>query len=125
EVPLRMRETATRADVKITDASGKVVYEGSILPVDDKGQALSLKPGDHTFRLSPVPTTMPTGVYNVAFKATGAGDKPVTILPMATGVVTGAVVAGDPAVRIGNRLFDLADILEVRTASQADSVGVQ
>jgi hypothetical protein len=35
---------------------------------------------------------------------------------MVTGVVTGAVVAGTPAIRIGNRLFALEDILEVRMA---------
>jgi len=125
ELPLRTKDTALKADVKITDAAGKVVYEGSVLPVDDKGQALAMKPGDHTFRLDPIANEIPAGVYKVEFKATGAGDKPVTILPMVTGVVSGAVVAGDPAVRIGSRLFSLSDILEIRVASQTQSNTVQ
>lgn len=123
ELPLRIRETALKADVKITDAAGTVVYKGSVLPVDDKGQALQMKPGDHKFRLDPVVHKIPAGVYKVEFEATGAGEKPVTILPMVTGVVSGAVVAGDPAVRIGNRLFSLSDILEIRVASQAQATG--
>ncbi|MBK7947308.1 MAG: hypothetical protein IPK00_00785 [Deltaproteobacteria bacterium] len=121
ELPLRIRDTALKADVKITDAAGTVVYKGSVLPVDDKGQALPMKPGDHTFRLDPITNKMPAGVYKVEFEATGAGEKPVTILPMVTGLVSGAVVAGDPAVRIGNRLFSLSDILEIRVASQAQA----
>ncbi|MFO0687196.1 MAG: flagellar hook capping FlgD N-terminal domain-containing protein [Myxococcota bacterium] len=125
ELPLRMKDTAVKADVRITDGAGREVYKGSIMPVDENGQQLPLKPGDHTFRLDPIPATMPTGVYNVQFTAKNAAGQDVTILPMATGLVTGAVVTGDPAVRIGNRLFGLSDILEVRMASQTQSAGVQ
>lgn len=123
EIPLRMRETAVEAKVRITDGAGREVYKASILPVDDKGQALPLKAGDHAFSFDPKAHGLPEGVYNIEFTATGADKKAVTILPMVTGVVSGAVVAGQPAVRIGNRLFSLTDILEVRVAPETKTSG--
>ncbi|MEZ4330228.1 MAG: flagellar hook capping FlgD N-terminal domain-containing protein [Myxococcota bacterium] len=119
ELPLRTRETAVRAEVKITDATGQVRYQSSILPVDDKGAAHALTPGDHSFRFDPAAHGLPEGVYTIEFTAEKANGDPVTVLPMVTGVVSGAVLAGDPAIRIGSRFFSLDDILEVRLAPAA------
>lgn len=115
-LPLRTRDTAVSATIKLVDSKGVVRYERSLLPKDERGNPIALRPGDHTFELDPRAHNLPEGTYRVELSATGTDKKPVTILPMVTGVVTGAVVAGTPAIRIGGRLFGLEDILEVRLA---------
>lgn len=119
ELPLRLKDTAVTADVKITDASGKVRYQGSILKRDESDRPIALRPGDSKFAFDPAAHGLEKGVYKIEFKATGTDDEPVTILPMVTGLVTGAVVAGDPAIRIGSRLFAVDDVLEIRMAQTA------
>ncbi len=116
ELPLRNADTAVEAGVRIFDSNGNVRYEGSILETDANGRPIAMRPGDHTFELDPAAHNLPVGTYRIEFTAKGTDGEPVTILPMVTGVVTGAVVAGEPAVRIGSRLFSVEDILEVRLA---------
>ncbi|MEZ4278043.1 MAG: flagellar hook capping FlgD N-terminal domain-containing protein [Myxococcota bacterium] len=116
ELPLRNAETAVTANVRIFDSEGRIRYEGSLLQADANGRPIALRPGDHSFDFDPRAHNLPEGVYRVEFSATGTDGEPVTILPMVTGVVTGAVVAGQPAIRMGNRLFSIEDILEVRLA---------
>lgn len=116
ELPLRSAETAVKANVRIYDANGNVRYQASILPTGPDGRPAALRPGDHTFAFDPAAHDLPEGTYRIEFTAEGTDGEPMTILPMVTGIVTGAVVAGEPAVRIGNRLFSVQDILEVRLA---------
>jgi len=125
-LPLRNAATAVEASVKITDSNGNVRYQGSILERDSNNRPIALRPGDHTFEFDPAAHNLPEGVYNVEFTARGTDQKPVTILPMVTGLVTGAVLAGQQAIRIGSRLFPIEDILEVRMApgsNGGDSTG--
>jgi len=116
ELPLRNAATATEVNVRITDSNGTVVHQGSILERDANGLPIAMRPGDHTFDFDPRDHNLPEGVYEIEFTAVGTDQKPVTILPMVTGVVTGAVLAGQQAIRIGSRLFPIEDILEVRMA---------
>lgn len=116
ELPLRNADTAVKANVNIYDANGRIVHTASILRNDANGRPIALRPGDHSFEFDPRDHGLPSGNYRIEFTAEGTDGEPVTILPMVTGVVTGAVVAGTPAIRIGNRLFALEDILEVRMA---------
>lgn len=120
ELPLRNADTAVEAGVRIYDSNGTVRYSASILETDANGRPIALRPGDHTFAFDPAEHNLPAGTYRIEFTAKGTDGEAVTILPMVTGVVTGAVVAGEPAVRIGNRLFSVEDILEVRLAPGAD-----
>lgn len=120
EMPLRNADTAVKASVRVLDSEGTVRYTGSVLPVVNDRE-VAMRPGDHTFEFDPKAHNLPEGVYHVEFVAQGTDAKPVTILPMVTGVVTGAVLAGEPAVRIGARLFKLSDILEVRQAPGTDA----
>ncbi len=125
-LPLRTAKTAVEASVRIYDAQGGLRYQGSILPVDSNGRPVAMRVGDHSFDFDPAAHNLPEGNYRVEFSAKGTDGAAVTILPMVTGIVTGAVVAGEPAVRIGSRLFKIEDILEVRMApgggaSQDDS----
>ena len=115
-LPLRNADTAVTANVRIYDSEGRIRYEGSLLQADANGRPIALRPGDHSFDFDPRAHNLPEGVYRIELSATGTNGEPVTILPMVTGVVTGAVVAGQPAIRIGNRLFSIEDILEVRPA---------
>lgn len=114
-LPLRTAQTAVEASVRIYDAEGGLRYQSSILPVVD-GREVALRAGDHSFDFDPAAHNLPEGNYRVEFSAKGTDGAAVTILPMVTGLVTGAVVAGEPAIRIGSRLFKIEDILEVRMA---------
>ena len=38
---------------------------------------------------------------------------------MVTGRVTGAILAGEPSIRMGNRIFSVADVLEVNEPQDA------
>lgn len=122
-MPLRNAATADDVNVRITDSSGTVRYQGSILERDANGRPIPMRPGDHTFDFDPRAHNLPQGVYRVEFTGTGTDQKPVTILPMVTGVVTGAVLAGQQAIRIGSRLFPIEDILEVRMAPATNGSG--
>lgn len=115
-LPLRNADTAVTANVRIYDSEGRIRYQGSLLQTDANGRPIALRPGDHSFDFDPRAHNLPEGVYRIELSATGTSGEPVTILPMVTGVVTGAVVAGQPAIRIGNRLFSIEDVLEVRLA---------
>lgn len=126
ELPLRLRDTAVTAEYKITDGKGKTVRTGSALPLDaSSGKPVPMTPGDHTFSFDPAKYGLAEGVYNIEFTATDADKKPVTILPMVTGVVTGAVVAGKPAIRIGSRLFSVSDVLEVGMAPSTSAAAAK
>jgi flagellar basal-body rod modification protein FlgD len=115
-LPLRTRDTAVEANVRVYDANGTLRHRASILPRDEQGREIALRPGDHSFAFDPAAHGLPEGTYRIEFTARGTDDEPVTVLPMVTGVVTGAILAGEPAIRMGNRIFSLEDILEVRLA---------
>ena len=113
-MPIRTVEDATEASVKIYDADGVLRFEKSILPVDANGRPIAMRPGDHEFTFDPAAQDLPPGVYAIEFAAKGATGQDVTILPMVEGLVTGAILTGNPAIRIGPRVFSVDDILEVR-----------
>jgi len=119
-LPMRTIDTAVEATVRIIDREGNVRFTGSVLPHDELGRETAMRPGDHSFTFDPSAHNLPEGVYSVEITAKDADGKAVTVLPMATGVVTGAVLAGTPAIRIGARLFALSEILEVRMAPAAE-----
>ncbi len=113
-LPLRTIDTALSAEVTIYDADGNVRHSASILPRDAEGRQIALRPGDHDYAFDPAQYNLPEGIYAVEFTATGTDGEPVTVLPMITGQVTGAILAGEPSIRMGSRVFPVADILEVR-----------
>ena len=117
DLPLRTIDPATSARVEIYDENGTLRHSASILPTDESGREVALRPGDHDFRFDPAQHNLPEGVYAIEFTATGADGEPVTVLPMVTGRVTGAILAGEPSIRMGSRVFAVADILEVRLAA--------
>ena len=118
-MPIRTIEDATQASVRIYDADGVLRHEASILPLDANGNPVALRPGDHEFLFDPAQHNLPPGVYAIEFAATGVGDQDVTILPLVEGLVTGAILAGEPAIRMGSRIFSVEDILEVRLPGQS------
>ncbi len=115
-LPLRTIDDAVTATVRIYDDEGNLRHEQSILPLDGNGQPVALRPGDHEFVFDPAEQNLPPGVYAVEFDATGVSGQDVTVLPMVQGLVTGAILTGEPSVRIGSRVFSVQDILEVRLA---------
>lgn len=119
EVDLRSIDAALEANVRIVDANGETVLEESILPRNADGESTYLPAGDHVYRLDPRERGLPAGVYGIEFEAIGQGGEAVTLLPMINGRVTGAVVAGEPSIRIGGRLFPVTDVLEIRLAESA------
>ena len=123
ELPLRNADTAIEVTARVYDSEGKLLFQKDARPLDEYGRRVAMKPGDHAFELDPKAQGLSEGVYRVEFVAKGADGKAVTIVPMVTGIVTGAVLAGEPAVRIGARLFKLEDILEVRMAPGTGSDG--
>ena len=102
------------ARVAIYDEDGRLRHTRSILPTDADGNEIALRSGDHTFRFDPAEHNLPEGVYAIEFEATGTDGNAITILPMVEGTVTGAILAGTPSVRIGERIFPVTDILEVK-----------
>jgi len=118
-LPLRMIEDAVEATVRIYDTEGVLRHEASILPLDANGRPISLRPGDHDYLFDPSDRNLPPGVYAIEFTATGAAGQDVTILPMVEGLVTGAILTGEPSIRLGSRIFSVEDILEVRLSTQA------
>jgi len=113
-MPIRTIDDATEATVRIYDADGVLRHEESILQVDENGRPIPLRPGDHEYVFDPASRNLPPGVYAIEFTATGTADQAVTILPMVEGLVTGAILTGEPAIRMGSRIFSVDDILEVR-----------
>jgi len=109
----RSIDPATRADVTITDADGRVVHTESILPQLADGSTGYVRAGDHVFDFNPAEHNLPPGVYGIEFNASNAAGEPVTLLPMIQGTVTGAILAGEPSIRMGNRIFSVNDVLEV------------
>lgn len=120
-LPIRTIDDATSATVRIRDAEGVIRHEESILQVDADGQPIAMRPGDHEYVFDPAAHNLPPGVYSIEFAATGAADQAVTILPLVEGLVTGAILTGDPAIRIGSRIFSVEDILEVRLPESSGS----
>lgn len=122
-MPLRTIDEATRAEVVVRDANGVIRHRASILPTSEDGLPTSLRPGDHEFVFDPAARNLAPGVYSIEFVAADASGDPVTVLPMVEGLVTGAIVAGDPSIRLGNRVFSVDDVLEVRIAGTAGGAG--
>jgi flagellar basal-body rod modification protein FlgD len=114
ELDFRSIESASEAEVVVTDATGNVVHRESVLPTDETGTTRPLPPGDHVYRLDPARYNLGSGVYGVELRAKDAAGEPVTLLPMARGQVSGAILAGEPSIRIGSRVFSVDDVLEVR-----------
>ena len=126
----RSIDPAIEAEVVIRDADGNVRHVESLLPLDAAGKPTDyLRPGDHVYRLDPREHTLPEGVYSIEFIAKGQQGTDVTLLPMISGRVTGAILAGEPSIRMGNRIFSVEDVLEVRlsdaerASGSADRVG--
>ncbi len=113
-MPIRTIEDATAATVRIYDSDGILRLEESVLPVDAEGRPIPMRPGDSEYVLDPASRNLAPGIYAIEFTATGAAGQDVTILPMVEGLVTGAILTGEPAIRIGSRIFSVEDILEVR-----------
>lgn len=113
-MPFRSIDPALEATVAIYNAENREVYRGSVLPFNSENQPTYLPAGNHEFRFDPSEHNLPPGAYGIEFTAVGQGERPVTLLPTVEGLVTGAILAGDPAIRIGNRIFSVSDVLEVR-----------
>ena len=112
----RTIEAAFEGTVTLRDEAGKVVATSSFSALDPTTGQQPLRAGDHTFRLDPVQENMPPGVYAIDFAAKNANGEDVTILPMMTGTVTGAILTGEPSIRMGSKIFLVDDILEVKVA---------
>jgi flagellar basal-body rod modification protein FlgD len=123
-MPFRTTATATSLGVRIFDANGREVHAESLLASDAAGRPIPLSAGDHRFDFDPAAKGLPPGVYAIEFGGSGAGGESVSVLPMVTGRVSGAILVGEPSVRIGSRIFPVADVLEVRLpGEQVSAVG--
>lgn len=117
EVPFRTVDTAFAGEVRLLDSNGEVVAERPLLPTDsDTGQEIPLRPGDHVFQFDPAAANLGEGVYAIEFVGTDSDEVPVAILPMLEGLVTGAILTGEPSIRMGSKIFAIEDILEVKLA---------
>lgn len=120
ELDFRTADEATQATVVLRDANGTVVLERNLVEPHAEGERPnSLRPGDHVLEIDPAEANLPPGVYAVEFTAQDQLEENVTVLPMVRGLVTGAILAGDPAIRMGNRIFSLDEVLEVSLAGNA------
>lgn len=115
-LPIRTAEAAAEASVSVYDQSGRLVHQASILPLDGNGRPVSLRPGDHTWAFDPAAHNLRPGIYAVEFSAADRAGEALTVLPMETGVVTGAILAGEPSIRLGGKIVPITEILEVRLA---------
>ena len=113
-MPFRTNATAASLDVRISDASGREVHAESLTASDADGRPSPIPAGDHRFAFDPEANGLPPGVYAIEFTGRDAAGESVSVLPMVTGRVSGAILAGEPSVRIGSRTFPVADVLEVR-----------
>lgn len=123
-MPFRTTATATSLGVRIFDAEGREVHAESLVATDAAGRPIPLPAGDHRFAVDPEANGLPPGVYAIEFAGLDAAGESVSVLPMVTGRVTSAILAGEPSVRIGSRVFPVADVLEVRLPeTQAPAAG--
>ena len=122
-MPIRTAETAASASVRIYDENGTLRYQSSILPTDEAGRSIALRPGDHEFVFEPRQHNLPEGTYAIEFSAQGVSGEDVTVLPTVSGIVTGAIISSDPRIRVGNRIFSVSEVLEVRLPSGATTPG--
>lgn len=120
----RTVEEATTAGVVIRDASGTVRHREPLFVEGEDGLASSLRPGDHVYSLDPAAHNLPPGVYSIEFTGTNVAGEDVTLLPMVRGQVTGAILAGEPSIRMGDRIFSVEDVLEVSLPGSAQSASV-
>lgn len=105
---------ATDAQITIRDAEGRVVHQESLVPPGDGGLPGSLRPGDHVYTVDPRDLGLPNGNYAVELTGQDAAGEAVTLLPMVSGLVTGAILAGEPSIRLADgRIFRVEDVLEV------------
>ncbi len=111
----RTLETAAAGKVTVYDATGKEMFTDSFLTGSEEEGYAALPPGDHSYVFDPTAKNLPPGVYAIEFEAEDRAKKSFTVLPMVEGTVTGAILAGEPSVRIGNQIYAVADILEVRS----------
>jgi len=121
-MPFRTNTAATSLDVRIFDANGREVHAESLIARDAAGRPIPLSAGDHRFDFDPEANGLPPGVYAIEFAGRDAEGESVSVLPMVTGRVSGAILAGEPSIRIGSRVFPIADVLEVRLPEEPLSV---
>ena len=111
----RTIDAAFDGTVKLIDRNGDVVASRSLVPLDPStNQPQPLRAGDHTFTLDPASAGLLPGLYAIEFTATNAAGEPMTVLPMQQGTVTGAILTGQPSIRMGSKIFSVEDILEVK-----------
>jgi hypothetical protein len=110
----RTLETAAAGTVRVFDAKGEEVFSDSFLPGSEAEGYRPLPPGDHRYVFDPVEKGLEPGIYAIEFEASDRAKQSFTVLPMVEGTVTGAILAGEPSIRIGNQIYAIADILEVR-----------
>lgn len=115
EMNFRTIATAQSAEVIVRDAAGNQVHRQPLTPVNaETGGRNPLPPGDHVFELDARAENLGPGIYSVEFSGTGSNSETVQILPMVEGRVSGAVLVGTPGIRIGETVFPVADVLEVK-----------
>ena len=119
----RTIDEAMQAGVVIRDANGTIRHSEPLVVEDANGLPTSLRPGDHVYTLDPAAHNLPPGVYSIEFTGTNAAGEPLTLLPMVRGQVTGAILAGEPSIRMGDRIFSVEDVLEVSLPGHATGVG--
>lgn len=109
----RSIDEAATASVVIRDMEGRVVHQESLLTPSEDGLPVSLRSGDHVYQFDPAAYNVAPGAYSIEFLASDFAGEAVTLLPMVRGRVTGAILAGEPAIRMGERVFPVEDVLEV------------
>lgn len=119
----RSIEEATEATVILRNENGTEVYREALIVQEEGELQTSLRPGDHTYVFDPAARNFPPGVYAIEFQARNAAGDPVTLLPTITGQVTGAILAGEPSIRMGNRIFSVDDVLEVGLPGTTGNAG--
>lgn len=113
----RTIDDAFDGTVYLYDETGKEVASQSFVSTDPAtGQPVPLRAGDHVFNFDPTQDNLPAGIYAIQFTAKDAAGDPMTVLPMVTGTVTGAILTGQPSIRMGSKIFSIEDILEVKLA---------
>jgi flagellar basal-body rod modification protein FlgD len=123
-VPLQFRTTsaASAIAIEIYDENGDRVFSDSLLPVDASGERVQLNPDVHAYDLDPREIGLPPGIYAVDFKALGPNGGEVAAMPILEARVTGAILGDEPSIRVGQRIFPVADVLEVLTPGSASGV---
>lgn len=113
-LPFRTIEAARDVRVRIVDANGQEVHKQTVLAQSDGQGSVDLLPGDHEYAFDPAEHNLAPGVYAIEFTASSASGEAVKVLPMVEGRVDGAILVGAPSIRIGDRVFLVEDVLEVR-----------